>query len=116
LGLNDRVAAIRLSGAFHVAVAAIRGEGVITTFLRGLISRSSLVIALYGRGVASVCGHDDHVEFLGALEAHDGEKAAMLMAEHLDHIVGDLDLARDSGVTVDVAAVLRERLAADAAG
>ena len=61
---GDRPAAIRLSGAFHVAVAAICGEGVLTTFLRSLISRSSLVIALYGRGAASACGHDDHVQFL----------------------------------------------------
>ena len=35
----------------------------------------------------------------------------MLMAEHLDHILGDLDLARGGRGSVDVAAVLRERLA-----
>jgi DNA-binding GntR family transcriptional regulator len=108
---GDRPTAIRLSGAFHVAVAAVCGEGVLTTFLRGLISRSSLVIALYGRGVASVCGHDDHVQFLRALEMRDGERAATLMIEHLDHILGDLDLERGGGAPVDVAAVLRERLA-----
>ena len=39
------------------------------------------------------------------------ERAARLMSEHLDHIVGDLDLARGGGGAVDVAAVLRERLA-----
>jgi DNA-binding GntR family transcriptional regulator len=108
---DDRPAAIRRSGAFHVAVAAICGEGVLTTFLRSLISRSSLVIALYGRGAASACGHDDHVQFLEALEAHDEEGAAKLMSEHLDHILGDLDLARGGGGAVDVAAVLRARLA-----
>jgi DNA-binding GntR family transcriptional regulator len=108
---GDRPAAIRLSGAFHVAVAAVCGEGVLTTFLRSLISRSSLVIALYGRGAASVCGHDDHMQFLQALAAGDGERAATLMSEHLDHILGDLDLARAGGGPVDVAAVLREGLA-----
>jgi DNA-binding GntR family transcriptional regulator len=108
---GDRQSAIRLSGAFHVAVAAVCGEGVLTGFLRSLISRSSLVIALYGRGAASACGHDDHMQFLQALEAHDGDKAAALMTEHLDHILGDLDLKRYVGASVDVAAVLRERLA-----
>jgi DNA-binding GntR family transcriptional regulator len=111
LGRGDRPTAIRLSGAFHVAVAAVCGEGVITTFLRSLISRSSLVIALYGRGAASACGHDEHLQFLHALEARDGERAAELMSEHLDHILGDLDLARGGGAAVDVASVLRERLA-----
>jgi len=108
---GDRPGAIRLSGAFHLAVAAVCGEGVLTTFLRGLISRTSLVIALYGRGAASACGHDDHVQFLGALEAGDGERAAGLMAEHLDHILADLDLARRTEAAVDVAAVLRAQVA-----
>jgi len=107
---GDRPGAIRLSGAFHLAVAAVCGEGVLTTFLRGLISRTSLVIALYGRGAASACGHDDHVALLGALEAGDGEAAARLMAEHLDHILADLDLGRPTEAAVDVAAVLRARL------
>src|SRR5271165_969320 len=45
---GDRRGAIRLSGAFHIAVAATRGEGFLTTFLRSLISQSSLVIGRYG--------------------------------------------------------------------
>jgi DNA-binding GntR family transcriptional regulator len=108
---GDRPMAIRLSGAFHVAVAATCGEGVLTTFLRSLISRSSLVIALYGRSQASACGHDEHVAFLSALAAGDGNGAAALMAEHLDHIFGDLDLSPREDAPVDVAAVLRARLA-----
>jgi len=112
LSRGDRPTAIRLSGAFHVAVAATCGEGVITTFLRGLISRSSLVIALYGRSHASACGHDEHIAFLNALRARDGDRAAQLMGEHLDHILGDLDLSPREEGPVDVALVLRARLAA----
>jgi DNA-binding GntR family transcriptional regulator len=108
---GDRPTAIRLSGAFHVAVAATCGEGVLTTFLRSLISRSSLVIALYGRSQASACGHDEHIAYLSALEARDGKRAALLMGEHLDHIFGDLDLSPRNDAAVDVAAVLRARRA-----
>ena len=100
------VAAIRLSGGFHVAVAAICGEGALTQFLRSLISRSSLVIALYGRGPASECGHDEHVAFLDALAAGGGEKAAAAMAEHLDHILADLTLAERAEEPVDLAEIL----------
>ena len=107
---GDRHAAIKLSGGFHTAVAATSGEGVLTTFLRSLISRSSLVIALYGRSHASACGHDEHVVFMGALETRDGERAAQLMSEHLDHILGDLDLSPRDDAPVDVAAVLRAKL------
>jgi DNA-binding GntR family transcriptional regulator len=104
---GERQKAIRLSGAFHVAVAAICGEGALTEFLRGLISRSSLVIALYGRGPASTCGHDEHLDFVDALEARDGERAAAAMAEHLDHIFDDLALAAQGDAPVDIAAILR---------
>jgi DNA-binding GntR family transcriptional regulator len=104
---GDRQAAIRLSGAFHMAVAATCGQGALTRFLGSLISRSSLVIALYGRGPASACGHDEHVAFLDAVEARDGERAAALMSDHLEHILGDLALTTRSDIAVDVAAILR---------
>jgi DNA-binding GntR family transcriptional regulator len=104
---GDRRTAIRLSGAFHIAVAATCGEGVLTTFLRSLISRSSLVIALYGRSQTSACGHGEHIALVSALEAHDGESAARRMSEHLDHIVADLDLSPRDDTLVDVTAVLR---------
>ncbi|HEY1943605.1 MAG TPA: GntR family transcriptional regulator [Roseiarcus sp.] len=104
---GERRKAIRLSGDFHIAVAAICGEGALTQFLRSLVSRSSLVIALYGRSAASACGHDEHAAFLDALEAGDGERAARLMTEHLDHIFRDLALAERSEAPVDIRLVLR---------
>ena len=104
---GDRQMAIRLSGAFHMAIARIRGDGAITRFLGSLISRSSLVIALYGRGPASACGHDDHAEVLAALASRDGVRAASLMAEHLDHILSDLALTPRDEAPIDVAAILR---------
>ncbi|THD45010.1 MAG: GntR family transcriptional regulator [Bradyrhizobium sp.] len=104
---GDRQKAISLSGGFHIAIAAICGEGALTQFLRSLISRSSLVIALYGRGPASECGHDEHVALVSALAAGDGERAAAAMGEHLDHIVADLTLAEREAEPVDLAAILR---------
>jgi DNA-binding GntR family transcriptional regulator len=105
---GDRRAAIRLSGDFHMAIALIRGEGALTRFLGGLISRSSLVIALYGRGPASACGHDEHAEVTRALSARDGRRASALMTEHLDHILSDLILAPRIETPIDIAAILKE--------
>ena len=82
---GDRQTAIRLSGGFHMAVAAICGEGALTQFLRSLISRSSLVIALYGRGPASACGHDEHVAISSTRwRRATATRAAAAMGEHLD--------------------------------
>lgn len=104
---GNRQAAIRLSGDFHMAIARIRGEGALTRFLGGLISRSSLVIALYGRGPASACGHDEHSEVARALAAHDGRRAADLMADHIDHILSDLILAPRMETPIDIAVILK---------
>jgi DNA-binding GntR family transcriptional regulator len=109
LNRGDRPAAIRLSGAFHIAVAATCGEGVLTAFLRSLISRSSLVIALYGRSHASACGHDEHIALVSALGNREAESAARLMSDHLDHIFSDLDLNIREDNSVDLAAVLGAR-------
>ena len=111
LATGDRRLAIRLSGAFHMAIAVICGEGALTRFLAGLISRSSLVIALYGRGPASACGHDEHAALVEALAAGDGPRAAMLMTEHLEHIMGDLVLAGRTDERIDVAEILRAEIA-----
>lgn len=104
---GDRGTAIRCSGAFHVAVAATRGDGVLTAFLRGVIAQSSLVVALYGRRDAPACRHDEHVTLLAALEAHDAQAATRITGEHLDNLFGDLDLTVRDERPIDLAAVLR---------
>jgi DNA-binding GntR family transcriptional regulator len=89
---GDRGTAIRLSGEFHLAIAAIGRQAVLQGFLAELVSRSSLVIALYGRGYRSACADEEHRLLLEALRAQDSEGAARQMSTHLDHIEADLDL------------------------
>ncbi len=90
---TDRGTAIRLSGEFHLAIAAVAQQPVLEDFLAELISRTSLVIALYGRARAVDCGEVEHQGLLDALMAKDVEAAVTLMSHHLDHIEADLDLA-----------------------
>src|SRR5260221_10707706 len=102
----DRPSAIRLSGLLHLRIGDLSGQKVLAGFLRELVSRTSLVIALYGRSGASACGHREHVDIVAALAQGDGERAAMLMIEHLAHIEADLALDTRIRGEVDVAAVL----------
>ena len=92
---GDRQKAIRLSGGFHIAVAAICGEGALTQFLRSLISRSSLVIARTAEASGAV-----------VISLTERFGAAAAMAEHLDHIVADLALTEREESPVDLAAIL----------
>jgi DNA-binding GntR family transcriptional regulator len=44
---HDRPAAVRLSGEFHLLLAHVAGNRVLTWFLRELVARTSLSIAVY---------------------------------------------------------------------
>lgn len=107
----DRGRAIRLSGEFHLRIAALADQPVLLPFLAELISRSSLVIALYGRGRLADCGAAEHQALLEALTAEDGEAAAALMRHHLAHIEADLDLEEPKRATLPLAAALFARAA-----
>lgn len=84
--------ALKLSGQFHIEIARIADQKTIETFIRQLISRSSLVIALYWRRRNALCESGAHHALVDALQAHDGEAAAELMKEHLSDLVTQLDL------------------------
>lgn len=97
---------LRLSGEFHILMAAILDNPLITRMLRELIARSSLVIALYGRSRISVCSVDDHHQLVEALANGDTEAAAHAMLHHIDDMEADLDLDPPEDQPIDLASVL----------
>jgi DNA-binding GntR family transcriptional regulator len=101
---GDRHALIRLSGEFHRKIAALAGNSVLADFLSELISRTSLVIALYELPAIWPCSLDEHGRLLEALARRDAEGAALLMRHHLDHCEAQLDLTGD-GRAVDLLAL-----------
>ncbi|QND55098.1 GntR family transcriptional regulator (plasmid) [Phyllobacterium sp. 628] len=90
-GPNARRAAIKASGDYHLMLASVAGNLILERFMRELIARSSLVIALYGQSGASSCARSEHADILDALVAQDGKKAADTIRHHIDHIEEDLD-------------------------
>lgn len=76
---------IRLSGEFHLQLAASFGNPELTTVLRGLVARTSLMIALYEMPGRGVCSFDEHRTILAALAKSDVTAAARHMAEHLEN-------------------------------
>ncbi|SDP33972.1 GntR family transcriptional regulator [Phyllobacterium sp. OV277] len=90
-GPNARRAAIKASGDYHLMLASVAGNLILERFMRELIARSSLVIALYGQSGASSCARSEHADILDALMARDSKKAADAIRHHIDHIEEDLD-------------------------
>jgi DNA-binding GntR family transcriptional regulator len=89
---RDRRTHIRLSGEFHRRLADAAGNQVLADFVGELISRTSLILALYEAPGAALCLHDEHLGVLDAIERGDKEAAQRLMALHLDHLERQLDL------------------------
>jgi DNA-binding GntR family transcriptional regulator len=94
LARGDRGRAIRLSGQFHLDIAAIARQSVLAGLLADLVARSSLVIALYGHRGRSDCGDHDHQSLFEALRDGDAARSVGLMTRHLHEIEADLDLER----------------------
>jgi DNA-binding GntR family transcriptional regulator len=83
---------LQLSGDFHRQLGALSGNAVINEFLNELISRTSLIIALYESAGAVPCSHSEHLEIAMALKRRDKRKAAQYMDHHLQHIEAQIEL------------------------
>lgn len=103
---RDRHEGIKLSGEFHLLLAELAGNNVITDVVRGLVARSSLVIALYQRAVTVDCAPDEHGELVDALGVRPARVIARLMDHHLRHVEAGLLLSAPTRGVVDVRAVL----------
>ena len=100
LARDEAGLALKLSGDFHLEIARIADQHTIEQFLRQLISRSSLVIALYWRRRNALCESNAHHALLDAFRKRDGKNAEELMKGHLLDIFSQLDLRdRDEGAT-----------------
>lgn len=89
---NEAGLALKLSGEFHCLIARIADQKTIEAFLRQLISRSSLVIALYWRRKTALCESHAHHALIEAMRRQDGDSAEELMKGHLVDLLSQLDL------------------------
>ena len=85
---GDAARSIRLTGEFHILLAALAGSTVLLGYVSGLVSRCSLILALYGRPHSAECGVREHRALIEALRRHDRPAALALMASHLDDVAG----------------------------
>jgi DNA-binding GntR family transcriptional regulator len=91
--VGDDSEAIRLSAAFHVVIAEIAGNCILTDYVRDLVSRSSLIIALYWRRRDTTCDSHAHRALANAIGNGDADAASELMRRHLVDLLSGLDLS-----------------------
>ena len=87
---GDKGKALRCSGEFHLTLAQAAGNQPYQFMLNGLISQTSLIIAIYGKhGIQ--CASDEHQQLLNSLQVGEVSASQALMKEHLHHIVKQCD-------------------------
>ena len=106
LAAGEAGRALNLSGLFHVEIARIADQKTIEAFIRQLVSRSSLVIALYWQRRAAICESHAHHALLDAFRRNDPDTAEDLMKGHLVDLVSQLNLRE----TVEETRSLKEAL------
>ena len=84
-GKNEREA-IRLAGEFHLLLARLTGNALLARYLTEVVSRCSLILAMYGRPHSAECGAREHEEITDALIAGDAARAMRLMDQHLNQV------------------------------
>ena len=104
---ENRQDIIRLSGEFHVLMASVSGNGFLTRTLRELVTRTSLIVAMFGAGRASCCREDEHENILEAIKNKNTNLAADLTRAHLENIRLDLDFTRSHDIKPDLVSILQ---------
>jgi len=91
---GDRANWIRLGGEFHLLLADLAGNAVLQRFLRELVSRCSLIIALYETPGAPMCGNCEHGDLVALIETGKTAQAVALIDHHLREIESRLHLGQ----------------------
>lgn len=97
---------IKLSGGFHLLLAEIAGSDFLFGVMRDLISRTSLITAIYRNTARFNCGPDEHAGIVEAIARGDAEEATKLMGHHLEHVESELDLSEIRNLSQDLRAAL----------
>ncbi|KUM27807.1 GntR family transcriptional regulator [Mesorhizobium loti] len=97
---------IRLAGEFHILLAQLTGSKPLTRYVSEIVSRCSLILALYSRPHSDRCGVDEHNEIIQALRQRDPDRAMSVMEHHLEEVEARAQI-RDQAEP-DVRAILSE--------
>jgi DNA-binding GntR family transcriptional regulator len=111
---GELAASIRLAGEFHVRLAGMTGNALLERYLSDVVTRCSLILAVYGRPHSPDCACSEHRSLITALRQRDADAAVHLMGEHLAGIERRAliaELPREGHALGDVLARYRDHVA-----
>jgi DNA-binding GntR family transcriptional regulator len=104
---GDRSNWIRLTGEFHLALADVAANRVLRRYLGELVSRCSLIIAIYDPPQRLFCDNHEHDGLINAIAKGSAGEAVRMMDKHLRMIEDRLRLA-DRTQAINLAEILAD--------
>jgi DNA-binding GntR family transcriptional regulator len=104
--VHDGPAAIRLAGEFHILLSALAGNSVLARYVNEVVSRCSLILALYSRPHSSDCSINEHQQIIDALRVRDSETAIRAMDHHLKAVTDRALLSSNADKHRDIRSIL----------
>ena len=84
----------RLASAFHLRLATLSGNRILQQYLAELVSRCSLIVAVYEPPGNAACEHDEHAQIVALMERGDVAGAVETNDAHLAELEQRIDLGR----------------------
>ena len=99
-GRGDTRVSTRLAGEFHLLLAGMSGNALLERYLSELVSRCSLILAVYSRPHSAECAVNEHSAIIEALRKGDTSTAERHMESHLELVesralIGDIEVKKD---------------------
>lgn len=89
---QDHARWVSLAGGFHLALAELSGNAELQRILSELMTRCSLIVALYETPGEATCEHEEHDLLVEKLSLRDAPAAAEVMDRHLHSLEARLRL------------------------
>lgn len=87
-------------------LAKAKGNTLLTRVVRELVTRTSLIVGLFGRNRETICPEDEHSQIVAAIVDGNADLAEQRIRHHLEHIENGLDLDRSHPPDTDIARIL----------
>lgn len=101
----DQPAWSRLASSFHLRLAQLARNPILERYLTELLSRCSLIVAVYEPPGNASCEHEEHEALVDCIARGDGDGAARLMEQHLLALERNIQL-RKEGAEPSLASML----------
>ena len=103
---GDTRLSTRLAGEFHLKLAELSGNALLERYLSELVSRCSLILAVYSRPHSSECAISEHSGLINALKQGDLASAEHLMDDHLSSVESRALFDDDTAAEPDLGSIL----------